>query len=47
MAAILKGAPVAAALHEKTAAEAAALRETGIVPTLAIRRVGARNDGLS
>ena len=47
MAAILKGAPVAAALHEKTAAEAAALRETGIVPTLAILRVGARNDDLS
>ncbi|MBQ9188289.1 MAG: bifunctional 5,10-methylenetetrahydrofolate dehydrogenase/5,10-methenyltetrahydrofolate cyclohydrolase [Clostridia bacterium] len=47
MAAILKGAPVAAALHEKTAAEAAALRETGIVPTLAILRVGARSDDLS
>lgn len=47
MAELLKGAPVAAALGEKTAAEAAELRERGVVPTLAILRVGARDDDLS
>lgn len=47
MAELLKGAPVAAALCEKTAADAAALRERGIIPTLAILRVGARDDDLS
>ena len=47
MAELLKGAPVAAALCEKTAADAAALREQGIIPTLAILRVGARDDDLS
>lgn len=47
MAEILKGAPVAAALNEETAARAAALRERGVVPTLAILRVGAREDDLS
>ena len=47
MATLLKGAPVAAALNEKTAAEAAALREKGIVPTLAIVRVGERDGDLS
>ena len=47
MAVILKGAPAAAALNERSAAAAAALREKGIVPTLAILRVGARNDDLS
>ncbi len=47
MAELLKGAPAAAALNEKTAAAAAALREKGIVPTLAILRVGARDDDLS
>ena len=47
MAEVLKGAPVAAALNEKMAADAAALREAGIVPTLAILRVGARDDDLS
>ena len=47
MAELLKGAPVAAALNEETAARAAALRERGVVPTLAILRVGAREDDLS
>ena len=47
MAELLKGAPVAAALGEETAARAAALRERGVVPTLAILRVGAREDDLS
>lgn len=44
---ILKGAPVAAALAEKSAADAAALTEKGIKPTLAIVRVGERDDDLS
>ena len=47
MAEILKGAPVTAALNEKMAAEVAALKEQGIVPTLAILRVGERPDDLS
>ena len=47
MAELLKGAPVAAALNEETAARAAALRSRGVVPTLAILRVGAREDDLS
>ena len=47
MATLLKGAPVAAALTERAAAEAAALKEKGIAPTLAILRVGAREDDLS
>ena len=47
MAMLLKGAPAAAALNEKSAALAAALTEKGIVPTLAILRVGAREDDLS
>lgn len=40
MATLLKGAPVAAALNEKTKARAAALRERGVIPTLALVRVG-------
>lgn len=40
MAALLKGAPVASALNEKTKARAAALRGRGVVPTLALVRVG-------
>ncbi|MDO4749695.1 MAG: tetrahydrofolate dehydrogenase/cyclohydrolase catalytic domain-containing protein [Eubacteriales bacterium] len=44
---LLKGAPVAAALNEKTAADAVALRERGIVPLLAILRVGERPDDLA
>ena len=47
MAEILSGAPVTAALNEKTALRAAALRERGIVPTLAILRVGERPDDIS
>lgn len=47
MALLLKGAPAAAALNERTAAEAAALREAGIVPTLAVVRVGERPDDIS
>ena len=47
MAELLKGAPVAAALQEKTAAAAAALRERGVIPTLAVLRVGQRPDDIS
>lgn len=47
MAEILKGAPVAAALNEKITEDVARLREKGIVPTLAILRVGERDDDLS
>ena len=44
---LLKGAPVAAAINENTAARAAALKEKGVVPPLAIFRVGERADDLS
>lgn len=47
MAEIWKGAPAAAALNEKTAALTAMLRREGIVPTLAVLRVGEREDDLS
>lgn len=47
MAEILKGAPVAASINEKSAARVAALKEKGIIPTLAILRVGEREDDLS
>ena len=47
MAQILKGAPVVAAMNEVNAARCAALKEKGIVPTLAVVRVGAREDDLS
>lgn len=47
MARILKGAPAAAAINEKAAAEAAVLRARGTVPTLAILRVGSRADDIS
>ncbi len=47
MAEILKGAPVTAALNEKMTAEVALLKEKGVVPTLAILRVGERPDDLS
>lgn len=40
MALILKGAPVAAALNDKTKSDAALLAARGITPTLAIVRVG-------
>ena len=47
MAELLKGAPVARALTEELAARCAVLRERGVVPTLAIVRVGEREDDLS
>ena len=47
MAAILKGAPVVAAMNEANAARCATLSEKGIIPTLAVVRVGAREDDLS
>lgn len=40
MARILRGAPVAAAINEKTAASLAALKQRGVEPTLALVRVG-------
>ena len=39
MSTILKGAPVVAAMNEANAARCAALREKGVVPTLAVVRV--------
>lgn len=47
MAEILRGGPVAAALNEKSAASAERLRQQGVIPTLAILRVGERPDDLS
>ena len=44
---IWKGAPVAAALNEKTKKKAQALAEAGIRPALAIVRVGERPDDIS
>lgn len=44
---LLKGAPVAAALNERMAADVAGLRARGVTPTLAILRVGEREDDLS
>ncbi|MCR5294013.1 MAG: bifunctional 5,10-methylenetetrahydrofolate dehydrogenase/5,10-methenyltetrahydrofolate cyclohydrolase [Lachnospiraceae bacterium] len=47
MAQILRGAPAAAALTEEVKEEALRLRERGVVPTLAILRVGEREDDLA
>ena len=47
MATILKGAPVVAAMNETNAARCAALKAKGITPTLAVVRVGEREDDLS
>ena len=47
MAEILKGAPVAAALNEKMSADVAELKAKGITPTLAIFRVGERDDDIA
>ena len=47
MSVILKGAPVVAAMNEANAARSAAQRAKGVVPTLAVVRVGAREDDLS
>ncbi len=44
---IWKGAPVAAALNEKTKEEANRLKEKGVIPTLAIIRVGEKPDDIS
>jgi methylenetetrahydrofolate dehydrogenase (NADP+)/methenyltetrahydrofolate cyclohydrolase len=47
MAELLKGAAVVAAMNEKLTAEVAALKEKGVPPTLAILRVGERDDDIS
>lgn len=47
MAKVLTGAPVAEALTERLVREVGTLSERGIVPTLAIVRVGERKDDLS
>ena len=47
MSMLLRGAPAAAALNEKTAQLVSGLHEKGVVPTLAIVRLGAREDDLS
>ena len=47
MAQVLKGAPVVAAMNEANAALCAQLKEQGVVPTLAVVRVGEREDDLS
>ena len=47
MATILKGAPVVAAMNEANDARCAALTAKGITPTLAVVRVGEREDDLS
>lgn len=47
MAELLKGAPVAAALTARVAERAEALLDKGVQPTLAILRVGEREDDLS
>ena len=44
---ILKGAPVAQAIIDRTLCDANALKEKGIIPTLAILRVGERADDIS
>ena len=47
MSLLLRGADAAAAMNEKTAQIVRGLRERGIVPALAVVRVGAREDDLS
>ena len=47
MSLLLRGADAAAAMNEKTAQIVRGLRERGIVPALAIVRVGAREEDLS
>ena len=47
MAELLKGAPVASAIADRTAAQAEELKARGIEPVLAIVRVGEREDDLS
>ena len=47
MATILKGAPVVAAMNERNATLCEQLKAKGVVPTLAVVRVGEREDDLS
>ena len=47
MATILKGAPVVAAMNERNALLCEQLKAKGITPTLAVVRVGDREDDLS
>ncbi len=47
MATILKGAPVVAAMNERNAVLCEQLKAKGIIPTLAVVRVGEREDDLS
>ncbi len=47
MARILKGGPVAAAINERTIAAVEQLKKKGVSPTLAILRVGEKEDDLS
>ena len=47
MAELLKGMPVANAITEELVGRVAALKERGVTPTLAIVRVGERDDDLS
>ncbi|MBO4880694.1 MAG: bifunctional 5,10-methylene-tetrahydrofolate dehydrogenase/5,10-methylene-tetrahydrofolate cyclohydrolase, partial [Firmicutes bacterium] len=47
MAEVLKGMPVAKAISEELKARSEALQAKGVVPTLAIFRVGERDDDLS
>lgn len=47
MAHLLKGAPVVEAMNEAIGREAAMLKERGVFPTLAIVRVGEREDDIS
>ena len=44
---ILKGTPVAQAIIDRTLCDANALKEKGVIPTLAILRVGERADDIS
>lgn len=47
MALLLRGAPVAAAINEKTGARADALTARGCTPTLAVLRAGERKDDMA
>ncbi|MCE5236558.1 MAG: bifunctional 5,10-methylenetetrahydrofolate dehydrogenase/5,10-methenyltetrahydrofolate cyclohydrolase [Clostridiaceae bacterium] len=47
MAHLLKGAPVVEAMNEAIGREAAMLKECGVIPALAIVRVGEREDDIS
>lgn len=47
MATLLKGAEVAASIDKETSALVAELKEKGVVPTLAVLRVGERSDDLA